>query len=119
SRSPAARQSAGACVPCHDAEKGYRLSSQLWRRRAPSCAAALLTFLFAACRGDSESSIARGDRFWADSHYQGALAEYRLALRHRADDPAILLRVAHAYAETGQLQPARATYAKLLQHSGG
>jgi tetratricopeptide (TPR) repeat protein len=71
----------------------------------------------AACQ-DSEGSITRGDRFWADSNYTSALAEYRLALRHHENEPELLLRVAHAYAETGQLQPARQTYEKLLQRSG-
>ncbi len=67
---------------------------------------------------NSESSVARGDRFWADSNYTSALAEYRLALRHHENEPDLLLRVAHAYAETGQLLPARQTYTKLLERSG-
>jgi tetratricopeptide (TPR) repeat protein len=76
--------------------------------------------VFTAC-GDTESSVARGDRFWADSNYASALAEYRLALRRSSDDPAVMLRVAHAYAMEGQLVPAREAYDRLLavasQHS--
>ena len=61
-----------------------------------------------ACRS-SEDAMLRGDRYWADSNYVAALAEYRLAARQggRAEADA---RVAHAYILTGQLDRARARY---------
>lgn len=67
-----------------------------------------------ACRS-SESAIARGDRFWADSNYVAALAEYRLGLTQNGGDPATMARVAHAYAKTGQLDRAREEYDHLVK----
>lgn len=66
------------------------------------------------CRS-SETALGRGDRFWADSNYTAALAEYRLAARQDGGDPSTLARVAHAYAVTGQLERARETYEQLLK----
>ncbi len=63
---------------------------------------------------DPEPAIVRGDRLWADSSYTEALAEYRLALEQSGDDEDVLLRVAHAYARTGQLERAREAYGRLL-----
>ena len=56
----------------------------------------------------------RGDRYWADSNYVAALAEYRLAARQggRAEADA---RVAHAYIMTGQLDRARARYDQIAK----
>jgi tetratricopeptide (TPR) repeat protein len=56
----------------------------------------------------------RGDRFWADSNYTSALAEYRLAARQN-DEPAIAARVAHAYLITGQFERGRREYETLLK----
>lgn len=64
------------------------------------------------CR-DNETAIARGDRLWADSSYDAALAEYRLALAQRGDDHA-RARLAHAYARVGQLPEMRSLYQELL-----
>ncbi|HEX9108721.1 MAG TPA: tetratricopeptide repeat protein, partial [Longimicrobiales bacterium] len=74
---------------------------------------AVASLLATAC-GSGEDALARGDRLWADSSFPAALAEYRLAERHREGDPAVLARVAHAYAVTGNLASAREQYAKLL-----
>jgi tetratricopeptide (TPR) repeat protein len=63
--------------------------------------------------GDAESALTRGDRFWAEQDYSAALAEYRLALRHRDEDQ-VLARVAHSYARLGQLERAREYYERLL-----
>jgi tetratricopeptide (TPR) repeat protein len=87
-----------------------------WRRVATATAAWLALAalpVVTGCRG-GESELARGDRMWADSNYVGALAEYRLSLRHRPDEDEILARVAHAYAVTGQLGPARESYERLI-----
>ena len=66
---------------------------------------AVAVLALGAC-GSDEDALARGDRLWADSSFPAALAEYRLALRHRDVDPAVLVRVAHAYVVTGNLASA-------------
>ncbi|HET9982878.1 MAG TPA: tetratricopeptide repeat protein [Longimicrobiales bacterium] len=85
--------------------------AELRRRRLGALVLVILSL--AGCRR-TEDAVTNGDRLWADSNFTGALAEYRLALRRRADDPAVLARVAHAYAVTGRLAPARETYGRLL-----
>lgn len=75
---------------------------------ATICAAVWMT----AC-GSSESSMLRGDRYWADSNYVAALAEYRLAARDGST--AAERRVAHAYIVTGQLDRARRAYDQLVK----
>lgn len=73
----------------------------------------LLTVVaLSACRS-SEDAMLRGDRYWADSNYVAALAEYRLAARQGSDEAEA--RVAHAYIITGQLERARRTYDELVQ----
>lgn len=69
----------------------------------------------AAC-SDPEPALARGDRFWADSNYTSALAEYRLAMRQDSSETT-RLRVAHAYIETGQFERARELYDALLEEA--
>jgi tetratricopeptide (TPR) repeat protein len=66
-----------------------------------------------AC-GGVEPALARGDRLWADSNFVGALAEYRLNLARSPDDEAVVARVAHAYAVTGQFERAREHYDRLI-----
>lgn len=60
----------------------------------------------------------RGDRYWADSNYVAALAEYRLAARQGGNIDAER-RVAHAYIRTGQLERARNVYNRLLKLEPG
>ena len=74
--------------------------------------------LLAACRS-SENAVLRGDRFWADSNYTAALAEYRLAARQSGNDPAVRSRVAHAYLATGQFERGRREYDELLEAAPG
>jgi tetratricopeptide (TPR) repeat protein len=76
----------------------------------------LLPFSLSGCR-DGESALARGDRLWADSNYTAALAEYRLSLRHTDGASEVLARVAHAFAETGQLERTIETYERLVPQS--
>jgi len=76
--------------------------------------ATVATLLLAGCRS-GETALVRGDRFWADSNYTAALAEYRLAARQDGGNPPTLARVAHAYAITGQLERARETYEQLIK----
>lgn len=79
--------------------------------RLPFLALAVV-LLLAACRS-SEDATLRGDRYWADSNYVAALAEYRLAARQGSRDAET--RVAHAYIMTGQLERARRAYDKVLE----
>lgn len=69
-----------------------------------------------AC-GSSETSMLRGDRYWADSNYVAALAEYRLAARDGSTEAE--RRVAHAYVVTGQLDRARRAYDQLIKGDPG
>jgi tetratricopeptide (TPR) repeat protein len=75
----------------------------------------LVTLVISGCQ-DSEPSLARGDRLFADSNYVGALAEYRLAWRLRQGTQE-LARVAHTYALTGEFERARESYDLLLQEA--
>ncbi|HSJ24060.1 MAG TPA: tetratricopeptide repeat protein [Longimicrobiales bacterium] len=84
---------------------------RMWSRPE---AVLLIALVLAGCR-DAESSLARGDRLWADSNYTAALAEYRLSQAIRSDSEEILARVAHAYAVTGQFERARESYDELLR----
>lgn len=74
----------------------------------------LLGSLAAVGCQDNETAIARGDRLWADSAFTSAAAEYRLAVAQRGDEEA-LARLAHAYAEIGQMTEARDAYDRLLE----
>jgi tetratricopeptide (TPR) repeat protein len=76
-------------------------------------AAALAMYALAGCKS-GDDALLRGDRFWADSNYTAALAEYRLAARQN-DDPAVQARVAHAYLVTGQFERARREYEALVK----
>ncbi len=77
-----------------------------------------LTATMPACDG-GETAITRGDRFWADSNYDAALAEYRLAVSQSGGDAQSLARAAHAYAVAGQLDEARELYDRLLDRAPG
>lgn len=81
-------------------------------RRAAALAALALTLVVAGC-SDNEPALARGDRLWADSAYDAALAEYRLAMAQRDDDHA-RSRLAHAYARAGRLPETGSLYQELL-----
>jgi tetratricopeptide (TPR) repeat protein len=76
-----------------------------------------LALLFAGCES-GDDALLRGDRFWADSNYTSALAEYRLAAR-QGNDPAIRARVAHAYLATGQFERGRREYESLVKAEPG
>lgn len=77
-------------------------------------ATATLLVALAACGGDGEPAVARGDRLWADSNYTAALAEYRLALEREAGNEQVLARVAHAYVMTGQFERGKEAYDRLI-----
>ncbi len=72
---------------------------------------------FAGCTpgANEESSLRRGDQAFAQGKYEEALAEYRLAVRQGADDPATLARVAHTYAVMNRVDDAGSFYAEAVQ----
>ncbi len=73
---------------------------------------AVLLLALWAC-GDNESAIARGDRLWADSSFDAAMVEYRLAVARHGDADS-RARLAHAYARANRLDDARDVYAELV-----
>ena len=70
----------------------------------------------ASCES-GEDALVRGDRYWADSNYTAALAEYRLAARQNRNDPDVGARVAHAYLMTGQFERGRREYEDLIKQT--
>lgn len=89
-----------------------RVGAAFCRRALPLFALVVL----GACE-TPEPALVRGDRLWADSNYADALAEYRLALQQSGGSDDALLRVAHAYARTGDLDRAREHYDRLLSRA--
>jgi tetratricopeptide (TPR) repeat protein len=81
-----------------------------------SSRALVLSCSLAACQS-SENALLRGDRYWADSNYTAALAEYRLAARQSGNDAHANARVAHAYIHTGQFERGRRIYDALLKQN--
>jgi len=68
--------------------------------------------LFAACApADDESAVRRGDVAFAVGRLEEALAEYRLAIRQGATDPAVHARVGHTYTRLGRIDEAAEYYA--------
>src|SRR5690606_37534883 len=76
----------------------------------------LVAALLAGC-GPESTSLVRGDQLWADSAYDRAIAEYRLALRETDNDERVVARLAHAYAVTGQFDQAHRYYEELLKRA--
>ena len=75
----------------------------------------VLAVVFCAACESGEDALLRGDRYWADSNYTSALAEYRLAARQDRNNPDVSARVAHAYLMTGQFERGRREYDELLK----
>jgi len=71
------------------------------------CAA---TLLGCSPRASEENAVRRGDVAFAQGDFEEALAEYRLAVRQGADDPATAARVAHTYAMMSRVDDAGAYY---------
>jgi tetratricopeptide (TPR) repeat protein len=63
-----------------------------------------------------EGALKRGDEAFARGDVTEALAEYRLALRQRSDDVAVLTRAAHAFARAGRIDEARDLYLSAVSH---
>lgn len=74
----------------------------------------LITALIAlgACspRASEENAVRRGDEAFAQGDFEEALAEYRLAERQGADDPATVARIAHTYAMMSRVDDAGSYY---------
>ncbi|MBT8461666.1 MAG: tetratricopeptide repeat protein, partial [Gemmatimonadetes bacterium] len=76
-------------------------------RRLPGQAALVaLAFLCAACGGSPDDAVERGDRLQGAGQIDAAIAEYRLALRQRGDEPEVLLRLGAAYGQKGEVEAA-------------
>ncbi|MGE0160044.1 MAG: tetratricopeptide repeat protein [Gemmatimonadales bacterium] len=75
-------------------------------------ALAVLAVAFAACspRSSEENAVRRGDEAFAQGDFEEALAEYRLAERQGADDPATAARIAHTYAMMSRVDDAGSYY---------
>ena len=64
-----------------------------------------------ACSGGAEvGAVRRGDESFAQGNFDEALAEYRLAIRQGADDPAVVARVAHTFSLMNRVDDAGAYY---------
>jgi tetratricopeptide (TPR) repeat protein len=72
----------------------------------------LLCVALAGCspRSNEENAVRRGDEAFAQGNFEEALAEYRLAVRQGADDPATAARVAHTYAMMHRVDDAGSFY---------
>ncbi len=81
--------------------------------RRPSLTSSLvLCVAFAACaaRDTDSTAVQRGDQAFAQGNFEEALAEYRLAIRQGAADPAVTARVAHTYVVMDRVDDAGAYY---------
>jgi tetratricopeptide (TPR) repeat protein len=77
----------------------------------------LLVVLLSACTsvGSDGEALQRGDEAFARGDYSEALAEYRLALRQNGENPVVLTRAAHAYAQVGRVEAARDHYRQAIE----
>lgn len=69
----------------------------------------------AACNRAPDDAVERGDRLYASGQADAAIAEYRLALRQRGDQPELLLRLGDAYGKKGEVEAAVRYIRRLLQ----
>ena len=84
-----------------------------WRvRRAVAVAA--LVLLQAGCGDSPDDAVERGDRLYGAGQIDAAIAEYRLALRQRGDEPEVLLRLGGAYGEKGEVEASLRYIRRLL-----
>jgi len=72
-------------------------------------------FLPAACGGGPDDAVERGDRLAGAGQIDAAIAEYRLALRQRGDEPEVLLRLGSAYGEKGEVEASLRYVRRLLE----
>jgi tetratricopeptide (TPR) repeat protein len=67
-----------------------------------------------ACGGSPDDAVERGDRLYGAGQVDAAIAEYRLALRRRGDEPEVLLRLGAAYGKTGEVEASLRYVRRLL-----
>ena len=68
----------------------------------------------AACRDSPDDAVERGDRLAGAGQIDAAIAEYRLALRQRGDEPEVLLRLGGAYGKRGDVEASLRYVRRLL-----
>jgi len=85
------------------------------RRRTRSLTV-LTAFLLipAACGGSPDDAVERGDRLYGSGQVDAAIAEYRLALRQRGDEPEVLLRLGDSYGKRGEVEASLRYIRRLL-----
>lgn len=66
------------------------------------------------CGADDQDAVARGDRLAGEGRVDEAIAEYKLALRQRGEEPLVLLRLGHAYAGRGDVDASLRYFNRLL-----
>ncbi|MEJ2313128.1 MAG: tetratricopeptide repeat protein [Gemmatimonadales bacterium] len=74
----------------------------------------LSAVLWLGCSDPTGDAIERGDLMLGEGKPEAAIAEYKLALRNRPDDPELLARLGHAYAASGQIDGTLRYYVPLL-----
>ena len=82
--------------------------------RATIGATLLAAALCLGCSDAGRDAIERGDQMLGEGMPEAAIAEYKLALRHRPDDPEVMVRLGHAYAVSGQIDGTLRYYVPLL-----
>jgi len=82
--------------------------------RARRAVALAFVLLPVACGGSPDDALERGDRLYGAGEVDAAIAEYRLALRQRGDEPEILLRLGDAYGERGEVEASLRYMRRLL-----
>ena len=84
-------------------------------RKARGVTALAVLFLIpAACGGSPDDAVERGDRLYGAGQIDAAIAEYRLALRQRGDEPEVLLRLGDAYGKRGEVEASLRYVRRLL-----
>jgi tetratricopeptide (TPR) repeat protein len=68
----------------------------------------------AGCDSAPDDAVERGDRLYASGQVDAAIAEYRLAVRQRGDEPELLLRLGDAYGKKGEVEAALRYVRRLL-----
>ncbi len=84
-------------------------------RRLSPYGTILLALLIGGCSDAASEAVERGDTLLGEGKPEAAIAEYKLALRRRPDDAAVIMRLGHAYAVSGEIDGALQHYVPLLE----
>lgn len=82
-------------------------------RATTSALIAGLLFVTAGC-DSPRGALDRGDELYGTGQMDAAVAEYKLALRQRGEDPRVLLRLGAAYALQGDVEASRRYLTRLM-----